>query len=152
MKAAYFKDLSWFVAGMFLLASHICVLEQPLMKFSEFIQHTHQHISAHEHNGASHSDHHGGHHDSSNQHEHHDHEAAFDFCCDTILSPVANYTQFTIYKTFEYFDPAIVLPATQISFQNHLNNIDISGSPEPVSFRNRDNYALSCLLHAPPQV
>ncbi len=150
MKAVYFKNFSWFVVGMFLLASHICVLEQPLLTLSEFIQHTHQHNSTHEHNESSHTGHHTDHHESSDHHEHHDHDAAFDFCCDTILSPVVNSPQFIIYKTVEYFNPAIVLPATQISFQNHLNHIDMAGFPEPVSFRNRDNYALSCLLHAPP--
>ncbi len=128
--------------GIFLVASQGCLIEEPAIILTKLVQHSHHNGSPHESDSKTQGHHNGGNQDHENE--------GFDFCCDTMFSVIVKYSQFISCQSAQHFNPLVLHLRDFLSDQDLIKNTFFSEFSRPPCFRNRDIYALSSLLHAPP--
>ncbi|MFQ5864941.1 MAG: hypothetical protein ACE5IW_06905 [bacterium] len=133
------KIIFLLISFMLSVTPQAFLLEQVIAQVAEWPPHIYQDTETHEHEKPT----------PSRKHPDEEHQA--EFCCDNSLN---------LYIGSQYF-------TGQVSFEQHLSPLlkainvktTVYSNPRfyfqnfrlPISFRVRDKYALSCLLHAPPR-
>lgn len=141
MKMSRYKILYWLIIGTFILSAHACVIEEPVAALGELLFHS-SHHSDHEHPAHGHQ---------PATHDHHDeNQQELDYCCSNILNLITHNRCPISFQSSEHLPAHTLLFADKFISEPTPISINFSGFGEFLSLRNRDNYALSCLLHAPP--
>jgi hypothetical protein len=145
----YFKILCGFIILFFVQSSLGCLLEEPLNDLAG--------LAHKEHNdGLGHGDsqnEHGDHHQEKQVPKNHDHgDELSEYCCDSSLFLFVRSEKLVVQPSAN-----LLFPSTQIHIEYNSQiylSIDTNYLivPKTTSPRTRDNYVLSCLLHAPPIV
>ncbi len=138
----YFKILCWFIILFFVQSSLGCLLEEPLNDLAG-LSHTEHHAAP----DSGHNDHH----QEKKEPKSHDHENELsEYCCDSSLFLFARSEKLVVQHPAK-----LLFPSTQIQIEYNVQiylsiNTNYLIVPKSTSPRTRDNYVLSCLLHAPP--
>jgi hypothetical protein len=127
------------IAFILSLTSQACLLEQVMAQVASWTPHKYQDAETHEHEKLTPS------------HKHDEEEDQAEFCCDNSLNLYINNPYFISQVSSGQFFASLF---TKIELKNGVYydlRFYFQDLRVPISFRARDKYALTCLLHAPPR-
>jgi len=120
------------------VSSQACLLEQAIALVVNFAPHDHHSDDAHEQEQPA----------PSHKHDNEGHEATF--CCDNSLNMFVRGKVFNNHQTVTYSSSSLLISLDPKAIAGSIQHFYFYDLGPPLSFRIRDMYALSCLLHAPP--
>ena len=119
------------------MSSQVCLLEQAIALVVKLAPHEHHGGEAHEHHQPA----------PSHKHDNEGHEAKY--CCDNSLNQFVTSKGYSDFQSQDFLTSFLFL-IIPTSSESSTQAFHILGARQPESFRSRDKYALTCLLHAPP--
>lgn len=140
-KMTFFQPKAYFSLLIFILSvsPNACLAEQTTAAVAGFLQHAHHNDRAYPHDSPT----------PSHSHDKKGHEDQF--CCDNELNLYVGSRKFVPQLIFHELTLSIsVLIETKEPVDSNQFDTYIERLPPHLSFRARDKYAQTCLLHAPP--
>jgi len=124
------------------ICPNACLVEQAVAALANLVQHEHRdHHEKHEHDKSA----------PSHNHDKQGHEN--EFCCDNNLNFYLAGKSFLFLDAFEKNISSLDVSSLTSETANSVQYIIyLHRLKQPPTLRGRDKYALTCLLHAPPQI
>ena len=119
------------------MSSQTCLFEQAIALVVKLAPHEHHRGEAQEH------------HQQAPSHKHDNEGQESKYCCDNSLNQFVTSKGSSDFQSQDFFSFFLLL-LTPTTVESSAHTFNILDKRPPSTFRARDKYALSCLLHAPP--